>query len=107
MAVHSCMLSSLVSAIMTFTANNMEDDDLQEWAEGHSILILFPQMKCGFGILCYILAVMLMSWRDLENNAGIKYYAFACGAMSNIVIFFYIFHSFYITRKYNAKHKAE
>merc|ERR1711924_162402 len=81
--------------------------NLAEWSEGHPLLIRFPTLKCGFGILCYLLAVILMSWRDLSNNMVVQVYALVLGVISNSVIFYYIYTCHATARRYNAKYKVE
>ena len=80
--VHACTCSCVTSALLYRVANALQDDEAVAWAAGHTFLLSLPMWKFGLGCLCYLCAVLLLSFRDLEGVTLWRYFSLGVGIMS-------------------------
>merc|ERR1719446_2020045 len=74
----------------------MEDAAVTEWAKKYKVILMFPMMKFVMGTMCYMLSVILTSWRDLDGDDLAQTLALVIGIMSVGMVwaaFFLIQHS--------------
>ena len=65
------------------SANALEDGPLfAVWAEKRRHVIALPMAKFVMGCMCYMVSVILTSWRDLTGHKALKGIATAIGIMS-------------------------
>ena len=64
----------------------MEDDAVGPWAKNNKRLLMLPMMKFVMGCMCYMLSVILTSWRDLSSFDEFRVVAFFIGAMSMTMV---------------------
>lgn len=64
----------------------MPDSALSHWADGHQWLLAIPAYKCYMGLVCYLVSVILMSYRDLGNNDTIQVVAMVIGILSVLTV---------------------
>eukprot|EP01052_Picozoa_sp_SAG31_P036656 SAG31_NODE_4609_length_3098_cov_2.056019_5_plen_158_part_00 len=87
-AVHACTCSCLSSAFLYYVANVMEDNEsVAVWASRHPILLRIPILKFAAGCVCYLVSVLLLSWRHLEGGAVSRYLALGIGGGSVLMVF--------------------
>jgi len=65
----------------------MPDSALSHWVDTHAWLLALPAYKCYTGLVCYLLSVILMSYRDLGANDTIKAIAMIIGIVSVLTVF--------------------
>ena len=87
LSVHACTCSALTSALMYRVVVRMEDDSVPRWAASHPLLLLLPLAKFGMGCVAYLLSVILISFRDLEESAAFQYACLVIGVMSMSTVF--------------------
>ena len=80
--VHACTCSCVCSALLYRVANSLSDAEAPRWAKKNATLLALPMMKFGFGCLCYLLSVVLISYRDLAEVELWQWIALIIGAMS-------------------------
>lgn len=88
-AVHACTCSALTSAFLYREANVLEDGrEIQAWAEKHWMLLMMPIAKFGMGCASYIISVIFLSFRTLEEVAVTRSIAVSIGiaSMSTVVM---------------------
>ena len=80
-SVHMCTCSALSSAVIDVMLTSIHDDDLMEWVNRWHIKVLLalPLAKFLMGCLCYLLMVVLFSWRELEEYTTSKWICAALG----------------------------
>mmetsp|Transcript_3614 Transcript_3614/g.6379 ORF Transcript_3614/g.6379 Transcript_3614/m.6379 type:complete len:178 (-) Transcript_3614:42-575(-) len=98
-AVHMCTCSALSSAFIYRIVNKLDDDSVEAWAKKFKLLLPVPLMKFVMGTVCYMMSVVLISYRDLENTPATKWIAFIFGIMGIIMVF----GTFFILEKVKVK----
>ena len=58
----------MTSAFLYAAVNSMEDAAVQGWAKANKLMLKLPMMKFVGGTMCYMVSVILTSWRDLEGQ---------------------------------------
>jgi hypothetical protein len=88
LAVHACTCSALTSALLYRTVNAMGPLQVPPWAHRNWVLLLMPMAKFGMGTAAYIIAVLLGSFRTLEQVPGSQAIALAIGigSLSTVVM---------------------
>lgn len=83
-SVHACTCATLTSAVLYRVVNALDDDRLVEWAKEKRWLLLLPIMKFGMGCFVYLASVVMLSYRDLdeEGQEGARWAAVVIGLMS-------------------------
>jgi len=83
-AVHSCTCSCLMSALLYGVMNRLRDEKVEQWAASMpwKLLLQMPLPKFGMGCVCYLVSVLLLSFRDLEGAGVWRWLALAIGVMS-------------------------
>jgi hypothetical protein len=87
-AVHACTCSCLTSAMMYRGANLLKDDEVVSWTERNWLLMKLPWMKFVFGCSCYIISVIILSFRALENLPFFRWASLVIGTMSMSTVVF-------------------
>eukprot|EP01063_Lacrimia_lanifica_P030079 TRINITY_DN4724_c0_g1_i1.p1 TRINITY_DN4724_c0_g1~~TRINITY_DN4724_c0_g1_i1.p1 ORF type:complete len:267 (+),score=77.50 TRINITY_DN4724_c0_g1_i1:86-802(+) len=86
LAVHLCTCSAITSAVLYRCANSMADPEhVVQWHGRHWMLMMLPWGKFFIGALCYLVGVVLWSYRDLEGHDFSQYACTAFGAMTATV----------------------
>ena len=87
-AVHSCTCSALTSALLYRTVNAMGPSQTPPWAQRNWVMLLMPMAKFSMGTAAYIIAVLLGSFRTLEQVPGSQAIAMAIGlgSLSTVVL---------------------
>lgn len=65
-SVHACTCSALTSAFLYAAVNGMEDAAVKPWSDDYKPLLMLPMLKFVVGVMCYMVSVILTSWRDLS-----------------------------------------
>ena len=81
-AVHACTCSCLTSAMFYRVANMLRSDEVLPWMKSKAILLKLPWYKFAMGCASYILAVIVLAFRALENLPFWRYAALVIGIMS-------------------------
>ena len=85
-AVHACTCSSLASALLYMSVNNLVESKFELWARAFpwNLLLLMPTPKFVVGTAFYLLGVLVLSWRDLRRSPGWRYVALLSRGFSRI-----------------------
>jgi len=86
-AVHACTCSCLMSAFLYQKANGLPEADVTAWALKNKWMLTIPMHKFAGGCVCYLISVVLLSFRDLEGNLAARYMAMVVGIMSVMMVF--------------------
>eukprot|EP00927_Polykrikos_kofoidii_P078421 TRINITY_DN75243_c0_g1_i1.p1 TRINITY_DN75243_c0_g1~~TRINITY_DN75243_c0_g1_i1.p1 ORF type:complete len:191 (+),score=18.14 TRINITY_DN75243_c0_g1_i1:65-637(+) len=86
-AVHTCTCSCLTSVFLYQKANGLHDDHVTAWACDKRWLLSLPMVKFVAGCVCYLLSVLLLTFRDLEASTFCRFIALAIGAGSVMMVF--------------------
>jgi len=82
LAVHACTCSALTSALLYRTVNMMSEEEVPAWSLSNWLLLIMPMAKFGMGVLSYIVSVILISWRKLEDVPMTQLMACTIGVVS-------------------------
>jgi len=91
LAVHACTCSCLTSAMLYRAANKLSEDEVGPWMQNKALLLQLPWMKFIMGCLSYVLAVITLSFRALEDLPFWRYTALVIGVMSMSTIFIVLY----------------
>lgn len=86
-AVHACTCSALTSAMFYRSANVVHEDELTQWIESKAFLLKLPWLKFVVGCLSYIISVIILSVRALEQLPFWQYASVVFGVMSMSMVF--------------------
>ena len=93
-AVHLCTCAALMSLLLAREVNGIPRQQLTEWFHKSTVskLLPVPLQKLLAGAICYLLNVLLISWRDLDGpvnatntftgNTGLKWFGLFVGGGS-------------------------
>lgn len=81
-AVHACTCSAVSAALLYRVANALSEDQTPRWAAKNATVLKMPILKFGLGCLSYLLSVVLVSWRDLQEVHVWQIVALIIGLMS-------------------------
>ena len=83
-AAHACICSSLTSAVLLRVLYLLHDDEVDKWASQpiNKFLLELPLIKFGMGCPCFLITVILTSWRDLQEDTPSRIIALIIGVIS-------------------------
>jgi len=85
--VHACTCSALMGAFLYNKANGLHEEDVTAWAQENAFLLSIPMKKFAGGCICYLVAVLMLSYQQLENNDIAKFFCLMIGVMSVGMVF--------------------
>jgi hypothetical protein len=79
----------------------LEDEDMDAWVASMpwKVLLPLPLMKFGMGCVCYLIGVVMLSWRDLRNARMSQGAAMVIGVMGVGMVFVTAFIVFTFRKK--------
>jgi hypothetical protein len=81
-AVHACTCSALTSAFIYRTLTISDEDKAVVWMQQHPWLASLPIGKFVFGTLCYLVSVILVSWKELSGEGSARLVTLMVGILS-------------------------
>ena len=85
-SVHACTCAALMSAMMFTFANGLNDEKAFIWVKKHEWLLPVPLAKFGTGCVCYLVSVIFMSYRHLDDDPALRYFCAVVGVMSVMMV---------------------
>ena len=86
-----CTCSALTSAFIYAAINQMEDAAVEHWHKKYKSVLMLPMMKFVGGVMCYMVSVIMTSWRDLEGDDMAQNIALVIGVMSVLMVWLAFF----------------
>ena len=90
-SVHACTCSALTSAVLYREVVRMNDEAVPSWVAEKQLVLYLPVTKFFMGCTAYLGSVILISWRDLQEDIGFQIACLVIGIMSMSTIYVTLF----------------